>query len=171
MQLYFSRVARWFIITHHYFFVEFNDKLHKYFCLMVTFPVNSDIPILIIFSKRHSRKKKLCFPNTKLRDVIMPMSYEPYCSPPIESLCFLVFVKSWSLNFSSHSEWQKYWQKWYFFLRGTFYTEKGPGVILYLVITMTRVNFFNGKYQALWGRKQKFLQVRIFSWISSMGSC
>lgn len=29
---------------------------------------------------------------------------------------------------------------------------------------MTHVNFFNDKYQALWGRKQKFLQVRIFSW-------
>lgn len=54
MQLYFPKVARWFIIIHHYFFVEFNDKLHKYFCLMVTFLVNSDVPILIIFSKRYS---------------------------------------------------------------------------------------------------------------------
>lgn len=50
MQLYFLV----HIITHHYFFVEFNDKLHKYL-FNGNFPVNSDIPIfLIIFSKRHS---------------------------------------------------------------------------------------------------------------------
>lgn len=70
---------------------------------MVTFPVDSDFPLLIIFSQRHSWKKQFYFPNTKQKDI--NYTNELYCSLPVESVCFLIFIENQSVLISLLAIW------------------------------------------------------------------
>lgn len=68
--------------------------------------------------------------------------------------CFLVFIKSWSSDFSSHSVNGRNTDKnGISFCYGTF-NEKGPESF-YIYYNNDTSKFFNDKYQALWGRKTK----------------
>lgn len=166
MQLCLSRVARWFLSSHTTtFLLIFVGKLCKCFTssrFMITFLVNSDFPLLIIFRQRRSWRKQ--FPNTKENNVIMPAYVNCTAPCPLGLLLFLfvlLIFKSWCLHFSLLTmQMVEILSKWHFFLRGSFYTKKGHGIILFCIMQVPHVSFFNA-----WKKTKhvKIVQVTIFS--------
>lgn len=69
---------------------------------MATFLVNSDFPLLIIFSKKHSYEGSNFIFLIQRRKCNYANVCEQCCSLPIESICFFTFVMSQCINFSPY---------------------------------------------------------------------
>lgn len=75
----------------------------------------------------------------------MPMSVNSAALYPLSLFAFLPSLWA-SVLISLLTMWMvEILSKLFFFLRGTFYTEKRHGIILYWVIRMPHVNFVNVK--------------------------
>lgn len=83
------------------FFVNFSDKLCKCFisiCLMVTFPLDLDFPLLLFTVNNTHEKKQFYFPNTKEKDIITPTSVN--CAVPYLLSPFAFLIESQSVFIS-----------------------------------------------------------------------